>query len=227
MDFKNMTKLSVTFGDYPIHNVTFEKATVKYKNTINGSRDGGKRYPDGFFDEHSITLDSEQIKELFICLSELDVESWKTDTTIFDNMRAVGFCIKDTFKCEFEGGRSFAWYGVGDYEGFKHLTALLRRLCGFEQESIIEEKPYISTAQEKVYFRIKMVPGIVTPCCNLQLPESLSYCPKCGLKLEDKSRLVHLEVPLDLDDTIWLCECMTANAAEHKYCGNCGKMVKW
>ena len=69
----------------------------------------------------------------------------------------------------------------------------------------------------------KKIKAIVTDCCGIHIQEDLSFCPKCGKKIENKEKLIHLEVDYDPDQTSWSCECLHSNACEHQYCSNCGK----
>ena len=62
MDISKVVNLRVTFGEYPIRNIEYDPqtGTVQYRNTINGSRDGGIRHPEGFFDPHVAQITAEQ-----------------------------------------------------------------------------------------------------------------------------------------------------------------------
>ena len=68
MQAKDIVNIKISFGNLPIVNVTYDGFLMKVKNKINGSRDGGRPFPDGFFDEKLIKLSEQDINELNECL---------------------------------------------------------------------------------------------------------------------------------------------------------------
>lgn len=243
MDTKRIESFRVTYGDYPIRNVTFKKRKLIYKNSINFSRDGGKEHPKDFFKSHTIILSVKQIELLRRCLNSIQIDTWETEPQIFNNLFACGFCLHDTFCCTFDNGKSFKCYQPALYSGFDKLTALIDELCGFPTlpEDIASElgnntkikccgKEYPSDARfcyecGKEFRKVgkKKIKGIITACCDMYIHESSSFCPKCGKRIENKDELVHLYVPYDPEQTVWLCECLSSNSFKLDYCGNCGR----
>lgn len=217
MDASKIVKISLSFGNYPIRNITCEKNQITYKNSINGSRDGWMTHPKGFFDKHTIRLKEEQQDVLRCILRDANIDTWKTSPIIFDNIGACGFCLSNTFECVFENGCSFICYSPYEFAGFKTITDLFSEFCGFS--SVVEDK-------EQCEFVVPMpqkIKAIKTSCCNTTVPEGQSYCPKCGNKIEDKITLVCFDIDYDPDQTSWICECFNTNACEYQYCSNCGK----
>ena len=218
MNVAKITKISLSFGNYPIRNIIYKRDEITYKNSINGSRDGWMSHPKGFFDKHTLRLRKEQTEALKNALSAANIDTWKTDPHIFSNIGACGFCLHSTFECVFENGRAFVCYSPNRFDGFHELTNILSKICGFSAT--------VSNAKESEGFIVpghKKVKAIRTECCNVAIPEVQSYCPKCGKKIEDKESLVHFDMDYDPDQTSWICECLSTNACEYQYCSNCGK----
>ena len=64
-----------------------------------------------------------------------------------------------------------------------------------------------------------------TVCCGVVIPESWSYCPECGKKLEsdDKKKTGKF---FDEFATAFICDkCMNSVHFDHNYCGNCGNKM--
>lgn len=59
----NNFKLKLSYGYFPIHNIEYHNGMVKFYNRIN-PRDGGRHYPEHFFDEFELILNDEQINDL-------------------------------------------------------------------------------------------------------------------------------------------------------------------
>lgn len=134
MDVSKIVKILLSFGDYPIRNITYENKKIIYKNSINGSRDGWMSHPKGFFDQHTLCLNKEQGEALHRALSDANINLWATEPHVFNNIGACGFCLHTTFMCVFENGRSFVCYSPYKYEGFKIITDLLSAFCGFSSK---------------------------------------------------------------------------------------------
>lgn len=218
MDTSKIVKFSLSFGDYPIRNVLYERNKITYKNSINGSRDGWMTHPRGFFNRHSIRLIKDQREALQRTLSAAHIDSWKTDPHIFNNIGACGFCLSTTFECVFENGRSFICYSPYRFDGFNMLTSLLSEICGFSSIADNGKKQSDSIATAP-----KRMKALMARCCYVAIPEDHLYCPKCGKKIEDKESAPHWDVDYDPDQTSWLCECLNSNALEYQYCSKCGK----
>lgn len=100
---------NLSWGDLPIYHIAVGKDTVSLYRTINGNRDGWMKFPDGYFDKKTRTLDEEEKKKLFLFLERIDFSTWKTSETTISNIdhHACGFCVKESFYCEFEDGTTF------------------------------------------------------------------------------------------------------------------------
>ena len=248
MDASKIKKIQISFGDYPSCKIKCDDETsfVTYENTINGSRDGGGRYPNGFFDQHRILLSDEQKKSLFKALRDVDFSDWKTDNSTIRNMNmgSCGFCVKDSIKLLFDNGRSFVCYSCGKYSDFRKIATALIEICNLKFDECIENENeynvisccgriYPSTMQfcsvcgKKLNENVKKSQGSIlgfkTPCCNAEVPDYCNYCPKCGCEISNKEMLVHAEIEYDFEQTSWLCECLSSNAFSDNYCRNCGK----
>lgn len=247
MDTSKVVKIQVSFGDYPIRNIEYdsEKGSIRYKNTINGSRDGGLRHPNGFFEPHISQPSDAQGKKLLDTLKTVDFTNWGTDISTIKNMRvgSCGFCIHSSIRMLFENGRSFiAYCCAGD--DFNKITATLMEMCNIKaKDNSVEEitadvyyccgKAYPANMQFCTVCGRKLrvpppkpkenVPGIITECCNSKVPEYCKFCPECGSEIKNKEKLTHLDIEYDMDQTMWLCECLSSNAFSDKYCRGCGK----
>ncbi len=73
-------KLKLSYGDFPVHNVEYHNGTVKFYNRIN-PRDGGRRYPEHFFDEFQLILNDEQINHLNKIICSLEFVKYSADET--------------------------------------------------------------------------------------------------------------------------------------------------
>jgi len=69
----------LSYGNFPIHNVTISGNKMFYKNTIHGSRDGGLKYADNFFEEKEIRLNKMQRERLNVILQNLELEKGSLD----------------------------------------------------------------------------------------------------------------------------------------------------
>ena len=247
MDTSKVVKIQVTFGDYPIRNIEYdsEKRRIRYRNTINGSRDGGLRHPDGFFEPHEFQITPAQKEQLFDTLKEVNFCNWETDASTIKNMNvgACGFCIHNSIRLLFENGRSFICYNCGGND-FNKITATLMKICNIKaKDNRVEEikadvyyccgKAYPANMQFCTECGRKLsvpspkpkekVPGIITECCNSKVPGYCKFCPECGSEIKAKEKLTHLDIEYDMDQTMWLCECLNSNPFADKYCSNCGK----
>lgn len=162
-------KIQVSFGDCPIINIEWHGDTLTYRNTINGSRDGGNNYPSGFFDAKTIVLSSQQIKDLRELLNTISFFCWTTTNQIFDNIGACGFCLHNTFKCAFSNGREFICYSCGRFEEFHQLTSLLNSFCLTENSDKVEDK------------------NSTISCCGKTYSSKDNFCSECGRKLSKAS----------------------------------------
>lgn len=109
MDKSQITKFSITYGDLPIKHIDFNGIGLKKYNRINGSRDGWMNFPDEFFDEKIFGLYDEKIDEIKKFITSIDIENWETDDYIISNIKdnPPGFCVNDSFSCEFANGTKF------------------------------------------------------------------------------------------------------------------------
>ncbi len=227
MDVSKIKKIQITFGDYPIRNVSYvrERNMITYKNTINGSRDGGLRHPDGFFDEHSLEISAAQTNHLICALGEIDFSQWETSSLTIKNLRAgsCGFCVHNSLRLLFENGRSFICYNCGSCEGFPRLTSEICTMLEPDSFTVTEEpqKTIKNVSPKKSLMR-----GFNTPCCGVEVPEYCNFCPECGKEIKNKKDINFFDIEYDIDQTLWICECLNANPFQYKYCIKCGKKVR-
>lgn len=106
---KEIRKVSVSWGDLPIYTISVEENSIRLYRTINGSRDGWMKFPDGYFDKKYKPLDEEEKRRLFLFLESFDFSTWKTSETTISNIEhhACGFCVNESFHCDFEDGTTF------------------------------------------------------------------------------------------------------------------------
>ncbi len=85
----------LSYGDFPVHTATISCGSkILYRNRIHGSRDGGLRYAEGFFDEKELHLDEIQRNRLADIVNNLQLEKVVEDNTII----YPGKPAKDSFK---------------------------------------------------------------------------------------------------------------------------------
>ncbi|WP_195450998.1 hypothetical protein [Anaeromassilibacillus sp. 1001302B_160321_C8] len=168
MSGSSISKLHISFGDCPIINIEWHGETLTYRNTINGSRDGGRAYPSGFFDTKTIVLSNQQIMELRELLNTISFFHWTTENQIFDRLGACGFCLHNTFKCSFSNGREFICYSCGGFEEFHQLSSLLKSFCITENNDKVNDDNTIS-------------------CCGKYYSTKDNFCSECGRKLSKTS----------------------------------------
>ncbi len=109
MNFSEIASFHIEWGDLPIINISYDGDNLTLYNRINGSRDGGIQYPDGFFDEKKIELNDEQKIKIQEFLSAFDFTDWKTDDRTISMLKfpPPGFCITKAFSCKFENSIDF------------------------------------------------------------------------------------------------------------------------
>lgn len=231
MDVSNVVRLQVSFGDYPIRYIDYDRVTgsIRCENKINGSRDGGLRHPPGLFEPRVFQITDAQKEKLFAVLKAVDFSRWKTDAHIIENKRvgACGFFIDNSIRLLFENGRSFACYSC-DSEDFYRITVVLEEICQWGSnaagentaEISYDRRLHVSPPELK-----KRVRGIITNCCNSKVPEHCKFCPMCGRKIKDEEKLEHLFLAYDIDQTMRFCECSHFNPFNYQYCANCGKKL--
>ena len=231
MDVSNVVRLQVSFGDYPIRYIDYDRVTgsIRCENKINGSRDGGLRHPPGLFEPRVFQITDAQKEKLFAVLKAVDFSRWKTDAHIIENMRvgACGFFIDNSIRLLFGNGRSFVCYSC-DSEDFYRITVVLEEICQWGSNAAGENTAEISYDRRLHVFPPelkKRVRGIITDCCNSKVPEHCKFCPMCGRKIKDEEKLEHLYLAYDIDQTMRFCECSHFNPFNYQYCANCGKKL--
>lgn len=133
MDKSQITKFSITYGDLPIKHIDFNGIGLKKYNRINGSRDGWMNFPDEFFDEKIFGLYDEKIDEIKKFITSIDIENWETDDYIISNIKdnPPGFCVNDSFSCEFANGTKF-YCAYPPREEFNKLIDFLEGIKEFK-----------------------------------------------------------------------------------------------
>lgn len=108
MDKSQIIKFCVSYGDFPIKCIDFYGIGLKKYNRIN-PRDGGRDVPEDFFYERIFGLYDEKIDEIKKFLTSIDFENWETGDYIISNIKdkPPGFCVNESFSCEFASGTKF------------------------------------------------------------------------------------------------------------------------
>ncbi len=130
MDANNIDSFAVTFGSFPIIHISYVGEKLTVCNRINGSRDGGRSFPNGFFDEKIVQLTSKQREEITNYIRKIDFSTWKTEDCIRQNyeMGACGFCVQNSFSCIFKNGKHFKCYEP-KYAAFDRFVDFLKGFC--------------------------------------------------------------------------------------------------
>ena len=127
MQASQIVQFDIKFGDCPIVNVSFSGNALTIQNSINGSRDGWMRFPEGFFDERHKVLTDQQVKRIRACLEGLHFEEWRTPEYVFKNASACGFCVNEAFSCTFPDGKKFVC-DLPETPEFEKLVSLIKEL---------------------------------------------------------------------------------------------------
>ena len=108
MDKSQIIKFCISYGDFPIKHIDFDGIGLKKYNRIN-PRDGGRDVPEDFFYERIFGLYDEKIDEIKKFLTSIDFENWETGDYIISNIKdkPPGFCVNESFSCEFASGTKF------------------------------------------------------------------------------------------------------------------------
>lgn len=125
---EDITCFSVSFGDLPIRNISYDGCTLTFRNKINGSRDGWMTFPPGYFDPVTVKLSAEDHRQLFRCMAAISREQWSSDPRWMekDIPGADGFVGLPCFSCEFKNGTKFKYLpGRNSAPGFTALCSFL------------------------------------------------------------------------------------------------------
>lgn len=128
-------KVSLSWGDLPIYHIDIKNDIVSLCRRINGSRDGWRKFPDGYFDEIKKPLDAEEKRKLLQFLETIDFTKWTTGETIISNIEygACGFCATESFSCVFDDNTTF-YCAAPPQSQFKNLIEYFKNF--FPGESI-------------------------------------------------------------------------------------------
>lgn len=116
--------INLSYGDFPIHNVKIIYGSkIIYKNSIHGSRDGGRIYPTNFFEEKEIVLNIMQKNRLDTIVKnlKLEVKKEKNVQVILDK------APEDKYEIKVYDNR---WY---DIKNPKMLVDFCEQICDFIQ----------------------------------------------------------------------------------------------
>ena len=116
---------SAGFGDLPIRCFTCDGEILTARNEINVSRDGGRNFPEGFFDPVTLSLTEKQKEELGRCLEALPLERWASfpPAVECDLQSPTGYRRHVYFSCEMKNGDKF------DYLPGRKAAPGFVRLC--------------------------------------------------------------------------------------------------
>lgn len=186
MHISDIVSFKITYGDLPIVTVKYDMASLRIKNSINGSRDGWMAFPDGYFDEKTITLSNQERNIILNCLNSLDMDTFTTDPDVFGKIGACGFCINKEFSCEFSNGRSFRCI-LPKCDGFKFLVSTMNRIVDGDCLDPASSQPldlhngFVDNNIERpIDFYDPEETVQVCEHCNATMPMRYRYCGMCG-----------------------------------------------
>ena len=126
----DITRFVISDGDFPIPHYEYHKGELKGYNRINGSRDGGMHFPDGFFDDVVVKLNAAQDAQIDELLRQISFDEWKTDPDIYEKFDCPGFCVRSSFSCTFADGSECQYYSNDrNPEVFEKMIQLLQDIC--------------------------------------------------------------------------------------------------
>lgn len=130
MNVEDIMHFDVSFGDFPIVNILFNRDKLIVFNRINGSRDGYMSFPDDFFDEKTVLLTNDEKKAIYDYIKKIDFSTWKTEDNVIKNYEegACGFCINNSLTIAFKNGKCFICYEPKVKE-FNQLVDFLKGFC--------------------------------------------------------------------------------------------------
>ena len=123
---KAIVEFTIYYGDLPIVHYKYKEGKLFAYNRINGSRDGGKSFPPGFFDTVEIPFSAAQHQQLSAMLAALDLHEWGSDETALRNRGAPGFCAAQGFSCRYADGKEYACTPAERPSSFIKLFELLQ-----------------------------------------------------------------------------------------------------
>lgn len=118
-------KMELSYGDFPIHNVKYESGKVTYYNRIHGSRDGGRNYPEKFFDEKTMKLTDAEIEILNVILNKVKLAEYVTDA--FPEITACGAPSREDKYLKLSNGNEY------ELENTNLFAKFFDELCEFEE----------------------------------------------------------------------------------------------
>ncbi len=166
------------FDGDPAVNYEYKDGKLYTYNRIN-PRDGGMRYPEGFFDTVEISLNNDQRQQLFTVLASLNLSNWETDETVKDKLGCPGFSVNRKFSCTFEDGDEYVCYPLKPIPSeFNRLFALLMSFGTPKARINIESQE--NTAEKKA-----VDPDVIdlNPNCT-----TLLFSADDGIRLFSESR---------------------------------------
>lgn len=175
MHISDIVGFEITYGNLPIVTVKYDIASLKIKNSINGSRDGWMEFPDGYFDEKTIMLSNQERNIISNCLNSLDMETFTTDPDVFGKIGACGFCIDEEFTCKFSNGQSFRCI-LPKCDGFKFLVSTIKGIIGGDHQ----DQPSVGGIERHIGFYDPEETVQVCAHCNATMPIRYRYCGMCG-----------------------------------------------
>lgn len=140
MKTENINYFSVSFGSLPAINIYYDGEKLTVCNRINPG-DGGRSFPDGFFDKRTVKLTQKQITEINRYIQNIDFTKWKTEEHIQTNYETGtdGFYAEKAFFCRFQNGREFRCL-FPKTKDFFSLAKFLKSFCDSSWFNLHDER---------------------------------------------------------------------------------------
>ena len=103
----------------------YESGKVTYYNRIHGSRDGGRNYPEKFFDEKTMKLTDAEIEILNVILNKVKLAEYVTDA--FPEITACGAPSREDKYLKLSNGNEY------ELENTNLFVKFFDELCEFEE----------------------------------------------------------------------------------------------
>ena len=212
----DIAEFSISSGDLPIREYHVRNGEITGRNRVNGSRDGGQYFPPGFFNGKTVPLTENLASDIRGTLAGIDFCTWVTDISVFEQFRSEGFCVTESFSCDFRDGKKFRYIGQRGKtpDEFEELFRLLESKCAVPSW-VSGESP-----ERKRY-------KVLCPACARAIRPDSAFCSGCGEELASCSNFVFTMIEVNLDETVRLCgNCSNDIAFGDRYCRHCGAPVR-
>jgi hypothetical protein len=127
---KDIVSFSASFFDIGHENFDFDGEKITHYHTIS-PRDGGREFPEGYFDKNITALTVKQQKQISKFLKKIRFSSWISSAIGDQYLLMIGTSSYNTFSCTFlDGSKYRCIFESNSNKEFDSLYQFLTGLCG-------------------------------------------------------------------------------------------------